>query len=188
MSRCPGVRPGSWGWWGLVVVYVFGLLAVQPFLGFAVDAFKARWGEAALERTVWVAAALAAAAVLAGLAWFWGAARPLERVLVIAGLALYAVGVAVLEIPQERLHYVEYGMLSGLVYAGLQAREGRGRARAAAVAFLVAAGLGTVDEVLQGRLWERRYFDWRDVALNARAAALGILLAMPMLRVWQRRA
>lgn len=181
------LRPGARSWWALVAVYVVVLFAVQPRLGFAVDAFKARWGDAALERTVWVLAGVAALAVVAALGLVWRSASPLDRLLIVGGLVLYGVGVLALEIPQERLHYVEYGVLAGLLYGAVESRPGWTPWRAAAFAFAVATGFGYLDEELQGRLWERRYFDWLDVALNARAAALGALLAVPMYRAWRRR-
>lgn len=180
------MRPGTSSWWAFVAAYVVALFAAQPRLGFAVDAFKARWGDAALERTVWVAAGLAAAVLVGALVRLWRVARPAERLLVLAGVGLYGIGVLALEIPQERLHYVEYGVLAGLLYVGLESRPGWRWPKAALVALLVTSGLGYLDEVLQGRFWERRYFDWADVALNVRAAALGILVAVPMFRAARR--
>lgn len=182
------MRPGARAWWLLVALYVAALFAVQPWMGFAIDAFKARWGELALERTVAVVAGLSALALLAGLARSWRTATAGERALVAVGLVLYALGVLSLEIPQERLHYLEYGLLAAVVYAGLEARPRWPWWLAAGTSFLIAAALGYLDEELQGRFWERRYFDWRDVALNVRAAALGTLLAVPLVRAWRRGA
>lgn len=182
------MRVGSAPYWRLVGLYVLLLFGVQPFLGLGIDAFKERWGEAALAWTVWVAAGLAAAAGLAGLARVWRAATRLERLVLAIGLAAYGAGVLELEIPQERLHYLEYGLLAALVYVGSTARRPAGSWRPVAFGFAVAAALGLLDEALQGWLWPRRYFDWRDVLLNARAAAVGLVLAVPAWRAWCRRA
>lgn len=176
--------------WGAVGGYVFLLLAVQPRLGFAVDAFKARWGERTLDRTAYlVAAAAALALALAGARW-WRLTTAGERAAAAAALLAYAWGVAALEVPQERLHYLEYGLLAALVYRAVEPMPPAGaRPRAAPLvaAALVTGGIGLLDEILQGWLWARRYFDWADVWLNLRAGALGLLVAVPA-RAARRRA
>ena len=174
------LQPGARSWWGLVAIYVAVVFAAQPYLGFAVDALKARWGEAGFATAVSALAGLVAVAVaLAALPLIRAATRT-ERLVLATGAMLYVVGVATLDIPQERLHYAEYGLLSGLVFAGLQGSRPRASWRMALLAIAVVAALGWLDETLQGALWERRYFDWRDVQLNVRAAALGTLLAVPL--------
>jgi len=116
-------------------------------------------------------------------AWrLWRRASGFDRVLLVAVLVLYAGATAMLEIPQERLHYAEYGLLAGLVFFAARA-QGAGRWTAAAAAVMVTSGLGYLDEHLQGAFWERRYFDWRDVQLNVQAALLGALTSLPLDRV-----
>jgi hypothetical protein len=178
--------PGTRAWWGLVVVYVLLLFGVQPWLGFLVDALKERWGETAFATGVSLVAVAVALIVAVLAVRIARAATPVEWAVLLLGGVLYAVGVALLDIPQERLHYAEYGLLSALVFLGLQGEHRDGAGRSAAVAIVAVAGLGWLDETLQGALWERRYFDWRDVELNVRAAALGVLLAVPMWSAWLR--
>jgi len=103
-------------WWLLVAAYVAVLFAMQPRLGFVVDAAKERWGVPAFEWTM-LAAAVAAGLLFVALAMrIWRTASRADRMLLVAVAALYVVGVSLLDIPQERLHYVEYGLLAGLVY------------------------------------------------------------------------
>ncbi len=76
-----------------------------------------------------------------------------------------------LRLPEERLHFVEYGLFAALVHSAL--RAGSARFVGAWTAGLSAlAGLG--DELIQGLL-PNRYFGWRDVAMNAGA---GLLVAL----------
>lgn len=179
--------PGSRRWWLVVVGYVVVLFGVQPWLGFAVDAAKARWGTQAF------AAAVTAAAIGAGVVLVLVAIPMLRRAsrIELAALALaaalYALGIAALEIPQERLHYVEYGLLAAMLFAGMApGDDAQGPWRAALLAVVSTAAIGWLDEVVQGAFWERRYFDWRDVELNARAAVLGVLAGVPLHRAWRR--
>lgn len=190
---------GGRGWWWLVTAYALGLLSTQSGLGIAVDAFKDRWGASALDATMTVGVLLGGVTVIALMIPAWRRCTAGERSWLLVVLALYGVGTWALEIPQERLHYVEYGLLAALVYIGravdatplepdrLLAPEGAGVRGAIAVAVLATAGIGLLDEILQGWLWPRRYFDWRDVQLNLRAALLGVAAAVPWLAGWRRR-
>lgn len=174
-------------YWSLVAGYVALLFALQPRLGFWVDAFKERWGPDTFDLTTAVVSAAGGLAVAALLVRAWQSATRLERgILVLAGV-LYGFGVAALDIPQERLHYLEYGLLSGLICFGLQEGGTRPWWQAALAGTIITSGLGFLDETLQDRLWERRYFDWRDVSLNARAAVLGVMVAVPLRNAWGRR-
>ncbi len=175
-------------WWFLVAAYVALLFAIQPRLGFLVDALKEAWGVPTFERV------MLATTVVAGLLFatfalrLWRAATVTDRMLLGVAAALYAVGVSLLEVPQERLHYVEYGALAGLVYFACRRGCGQGLSTwpAALVAIAITTGFGYLDEVLQGALWERRYFDWHDVVLNGQAAVLGTIASVPVERLGQR--
>jgi len=72
-------------------------------------------------------------------------------------------------------------LLAGLVYFACRRDLKRNMSvwQAALAATVITIGLGYLDEGLQGALWERRYFDWRDVLLNAQAAVLGTLASVP---------
>lgn len=174
------MRPDPRRYWMSVALYIVVLFALQPRLGFWVDAFKERWGSDALERSVMLVLGLAGTVMIGLLVVVWRRATTVETLLLLAALGLYGWGVMALEIPQERLHYLEYGVLSALLF-GAWTKPERTRWRAAGLAIVTTVAIGYVDEVLQGWLWERRYFSWADVAINARAALLGVMVAAPLL-------
>jgi hypothetical protein len=76
--------------------------------------------------------------------------------------------------PIERIHLPEYGLVAALAWWALRGRRvSIGRAHAGALAITLAAGL--TDEVIQFFV-PRRFFDWRDVALNGVAGLLALLV------------
>jgi hypothetical protein len=90
-----------------------------------------------------------------------------------AGLFLWIA--ASLRIVQERLHLVQYAVLAGVLNAALRERaapagSSPGRPRQelwpGLGAVLLTAAVGWADEGIQG-LMPRRYYDLRDVGLNA---------------------
>ncbi len=104
---------------------------------------------------------------------------PLRAWLVLAVAGAVYLGLAVaMEVPQERLHLVEYGGLAILLRAAFaESAAVRPRtARASNVdlrSLLAATAIGWLDEAVQGILPNRMY-DLRDVGFNALAAALAL--------------
>lgn len=73
---------------------------------------------------------------------------------------------------EEIAHYFEYGVLSTLIYAALSV-DWKAK-RAWVFAFLIAAVIGTMEEVVQ--LWiPGRMFDLQDIKKNVIAAFFGLL-------------
>ena len=116
-------------------------------------------------------------------------AKPGWRVLGAAGV----VGVGYLALltlvpmmPEERLHFLEYGAVAALIYMALRERQARGRAVGhpdaetpwsippLIMAVLITGALGWIDEGIQAVLPERVY-DLRDVAFNIAAAVICLL-------------
>ncbi len=126
------------------------------------------------------------AAALLGLALL--RKRPGWRVwMALAGIALgYVVLLSRFELPEERLHFLQYGIVGGLVYMALLERQkatslgsaepsGGGRNLWPAVlAFLITGAAGWIDEGIQ-EILPNRFYDLRDVAMNAGAGALAVL-------------
>lgn len=85
-------------------------------------------------------------------------------------------------LPEERLHFLEYGLFAGLVYSALRERQRRG-ARTLVSPVVGALALtfvaGWVDEGIQAIL-PNRVYDPRDVAFNT-AAGLLCLVSMVIL-------
>lgn len=82
-------------------------------------------------------------------------------------LAYFVLG---LEVPEERVHFVQYGLLSVSVCYSLRA-QCDGRCLYAATFLCTAVG-GIIDESLQYFI-PSRVFDWRDIGFNVTAAAIG---------------
>lgn len=96
-------------------------------------------------------------------AWLWGVALVLA-----AGTWHLRRG------PEEAMHFVQYGVLSVLLYRALRTRYAD--AGLYVIAFLLGAFLGTLDEVIQWII-PRRFFDFRDILINVSAVGL-VQLAM----------
>jgi hypothetical protein len=112
-----------------------------------------------------------------------------EMALLLAAAGAYLLFLRHLDILQERVHLLEYGAVGGLAYVALCERCGadedagvavaRPRPRwqrwPAAWAVLIAGAAGWGDELVQALL-PNRHYDLRDVATNAEAAALLVLV------------
>jgi VanZ family protein len=75
--------------------------------------------------------------------------------------------------PAERLHLIEYGLLSLLAFRAL--RLDLSALKSYAFGFLIAAAFGFVDELIQGVL-DNRVYETRDVAINVISAGLSLLV------------
>ncbi|MEZ5313213.1 MAG: hypothetical protein R2862_05920 [Thermoanaerobaculia bacterium] len=133
----------------------------------------------------------------AGVVW-WARRSVLTRrgwAILGAAALVYAAIAARLEVPQERLHLVEYGGLALLLRAAFTERNGRlrpaeadrtGRRTASWTALAVASAIGVADELVQGILPNRQY-DPRDIGFNVVAAALALAAVEALDRVGRRR-
>lgn len=122
------------------------------------------------------------------LRWSWRR-RPgrSERAAISAAAAAYVVVLWLTPIPEERVHFLQYGVVAALIYAALLERRQQLGEERSTIPFLAALLLttagGWVDEGIQAIL-PNRYYDLRDVGLNA-AAALLALLSLAAVR-WAR--
>lgn len=98
-------------------------------------------------------------------------------------VAVYAVLLVRIDRPEERLHLVEYGAVTALVFAAVRARflPRRRLGLAFVVALVVGSALGWLDEGVQYLLPDRVY-ELRDVALNVQAAALAAVSSWLLFR------
>jgi VanZ family protein len=79
--------------------------------------------------------------------------------------------------PEEKLHFLQYGLLGGLLFRACSARALRlgGSALGAAVLAIVLAGLaGWCDEGIQAIL-PNRHYDIRDILWNLLGSSIVIL-------------
>jgi VanZ family protein len=81
-----------------------------------------------------------------------------------------------LAIPEERVHFLQYGLMALLARHACAAPRAELRVGTGlALALLLTTALGLLDECLQG-IVPGRVFDWRDVGMNAGAALTALLL------------
>jgi len=76
--------------------------------------------------------------------------------------------------PAERLHLVEYGFMGYVIFRALRMDVGKGWAYVGAWGIAVLVGVG--DECIQWVL-PQRFFEVKDIQLNAVSAALGLVIA-----------
>ena len=170
-------------YWTAVGIYITVLLLTQSVMGLGIDKFKELWGVWALE----IVAYLLVAAGAAGVVWagwkVWAKCATSERAWIAGALGAYGVGTFSARVPQERLHYLGYGLLAMLLYVGLardRGESGKGSTLVPALSAMLAGSLvGFADELLQ-IAWPRRYFDWADVGVNVVAVGLGLLVVVPV--------
>ena len=76
-------------------------------------------------------------------------------------------------IPEEKIHFPEYGFLAYLLYRALKIDVSNKTAYL--VSFLLCAGFGWLDEGIQFLL-PNRYYETKDVILNILGGGLGLYL------------
>jgi VanZ family protein len=165
----PVASRGAWALLAAVVATTWAALPYMPPLGRAalatpLGAWGAGWGLVA-----------GGAAGASWLAWrvHRAAAPAAVRVLLAATLVGWALALARLPgRPIERIHLLEYAAIGWLGWRAVRAHVA-GEARALVVAIALGAALGWAEELVQA-VTPGRYYDLRDVAMNALGATLGL--------------
>ncbi len=106
------------------------------------------------------------------------------RVLIVAAFVALAYGLVVfpMESPEEKLHFVEYGVVGVLAFFASPLRWSELRRILSAALFTGAAGW--LEEGIQALL-PSRYYDLRDVGFNALAGVMA-LSALALVRLFSR--
>ena len=152
--------------WGWVIGYAALIYSSAYFVQFLMTGLRTR---GYLRLSLGVGFCLLAS--LLGLYLRRAEPTPLEWLLFFSGCLVYG-GLAVsMEVLQEGLHLVQYGLMAGLVLAAYEAGRRVGLLRGYLVSSGLTALVGFVDEVLQGVLPNRQW-DLRDVRLNALSGML----------------
>ncbi|MFV1976101.1 MAG: VanZ family protein [Candidatus Scalindua sp.] len=86
---------------------------------------------------------------------------------------LYGLVLYILELPEEQFHFIEYGILSALIYVALT--HDINNKSIYFLSAIVVFVFGTIDEVIQWVL-PNRCFDIRDLIMNGIAGILAQLL------------
>ncbi len=160
-------RQAAWGWVGLCTLAIF---SVVPLARLIQNFVSSRWGRTAFGFTVLAGVAAAFLGVIYLLV-FVLKVRSLPRYLwLTAVLGLYVhFTLRLWRAPEEAVHFLEYGLLGFVLFRALSLTI---RDKSIYItAFLAGSLVGTADEILQW-LTPGRYWDFRDVGLNALAAGL----------------
>lgn len=164
-------RERRWLAFGAYVVVVFGTVPLTR------QVLLALRNTDLLGATVTGSYALAVASVVHYVLFNRRLADWIAFAVVAALLCVVTVLLLGLAIPEERVHFLQYGAMALLARNAL-ARGTDGNAHAARNLLLgvaLTSTLGLLEECLQG-LVPQRVFDWRDVAMNAAAALTTLLL------------
>lgn len=165
--------------WIVAAIWAASIFAVIPLARAIQNFVDERWGR---ELFLWVVAVYIAVFVLIALVYLL-----YSRESIPVGNAAWLIAIAAVFLywtwqlrrnPEEALHFIQYGILSLLVYRALTHRIRDPSIYVVAV--LICSVTGTVDEMVQWMM-PRRYFDFRDIWINGGAAILvqaGLLLGI----------
>lgn len=159
--------------WAVFGVYVAIVLCTVPFTRGITLALR---NTDLLGATVTGSYALAVAGVVYYVLFNRRLADWIAFVVVAALLCVVTVLLLGLAIPEERVHFLQYGLMALLARQACAGPDGRVRIGVSiGLAWLLTSAIGLLDECLQG-LVPSRVFDWRDVGMNAGAAVTALLL------------
>ena len=90
-------------------------------------------------------------------------------------IAVYLMVLVRMEIPQERTHIIEYGVVAALIYQAFLERKKQESMIPFPALFAIAATaiFGTIDELIQG-IMPNRVFDVRDILFNSLAGVMSV--------------
>lgn len=97
----------------------------------------------------------------------------LAWLILLAAIFSYIYGIVTIQYPEEKIHFLEYGVLAFLLFQALRCRFSEHTSYL--FAFLLASFLGLGDEGIQHVL-PNRYYQWDDVVLNSVSSLLGLML------------
>ena len=159
--------------WALVLAYTIVLyttLPIAPWFYYRIEGLSG--GLYGFYQNVFV---LSTAAILMGYLAFHKMEKRAGPYLWFLIIALgYGLFLSWTELASERIHFIEYGLLSWLLMAAL--RHDFDGPKLLWLAGLIIFLLGFVDEVIQWVL-PNRYFELKDVGMNTVGGLLGLLLA-----------
>ena len=162
--------------WGFAAATLAAIYASLPFVRSVSNALRDRGWLANAILLVLAAAALVIVVAILRRRPGW------RQMAVLTAMALlYAVAIARLRQPEERMHLLQYGLFGALVFAALRERlrvdpetpPARRRRVAATIAVVVTGAAGWLDEGIQYFL-PNRYYDLRDVWFNFLAGVLAV--------------
>ncbi|MBD3427012.1 MAG: hypothetical protein GF409_07290 [Candidatus Omnitrophica bacterium] len=150
--------------WCLVVAYMLGVyatLTVAPSLWDAVDGYLNGRGLF----VVYLAGGFLLAAVFLYMSVFRREKRIVNYIILLGCACIYFILNKLAIYPAEKIHLLEYSLLSVLVFNALKVDFSGYGLELYVYGLLFCLGAGVIDEVIQLFL-PTRVFDWRDVVFN----------------------
>lgn len=162
-----GRESAAWRWVGFWVATIYLTI---PLARIIQETVRDRAGKEAFLWITFLAFAAAAAWIIRAFRRKQGNARPVQ-IAVLAGMGgLFSwLAWSLRANPEESFHFVQYGMLSVLLFRALRHRLSDPSIYLTAT--LIGSALGILDELIQWVV-PRRYFDFRDIWINAQAVGL----------------
>jgi len=161
--------------WGLLFAYSLLILSTLSLVRAARDWLTNALGEHGFTVSVWGLFAVVGVGLLVWAVRQHTLRSPRRLILLAAACGAYACMILRLQVPVERIHYLEYGLVAVLA---LRAFEVATRDTGAYVlACLYVMALGLVDESIQWLL-PTRVGEFRDVSINLSAGILGLVLVV----------
>ena len=159
-------------WWIAALFLIILIYTTLYFVRGPVEFLRAR---GLLRLTV---AALFGVAALVVVRQIWKrGAGPREGLVLLGFAGVFGGAVLLADLPEEKLHFLEYGLLGGLLFHACKERAtrlGRGSLGAALIAVVLAGLAGWGDEGIQAVL-PNRYYDLRDILWNLLGSSIVIL-------------
>jgi arylsulfatase A-like enzyme len=168
------IGPDRCGRWGVALAFIALVYSTVPFF----PVIWRRLTENTQGANRHIGIVLVVFVGIAVIARVWRRVRYSQWVPYVALAAIFAAYGYLLAVfgrfPAERLHLLEYGLVAVLLFRALALDLSRHRAYFAG--FCLTVFIGIIDETIQWVL-PQRFFELKDIQLNAVSGALGLLLA-----------
>ena len=163
-------REREWVSWLLVMAWTATILLSVPSIRYVTDYVQSQWGDATFTYSITLLLVGSAVATLTFLLKRGGMSlAQFGWLTAILGVYIYLTFSLRSRWPAEAVHYVEYGVLSLLIYRAFSHRISDNSIYMASV--LAGTLVGVLDETVQW-LVPGRYFDLKDISLNFSALSL----------------
>ncbi|MEW6056682.1 MAG: VanZ family protein [Bdellovibrionota bacterium] len=156
-----------------VLLATFYLFCCYAFIFVARDVVLFLRDRNLLRLTVAVIGVLALAGLYKTIISQWRVSRKLAVQLVLGIGVFYGCALYYMERPEERFHYIQYGLLSPLIIYTAHGFSKKLSSLSYGLLAVLSMVLGAGDEVIQSFV-PSRVFEWKDVFFNVSAAALGM--------------
>lgn len=154
------------------VVLAFYLLAIYLTLGSVRTVTNVLRDRGLLRGSVALAFVIAAAFMLTIIFRDRRRRTPRVALALLASAIVYAAAIVPMQSPEEKIHFIQYGVVALLAFASTPPHWSMRKRYVASALFVLAAGW--VDEGIQAWL-PTRHYDLRDVAFNAAAGVLALI-------------